>query len=122
MIEQFLFDLWMRPLQVLPLRVTVDLGVMARKGYSTFLKAPGLTISCIFMSYPGHSLVSGGGGGVLTNLQDAITVLYNPSRQGWAPLGRIVVLLYIYTGLLDSEGRVFANGQGDRGSKPVESY
>ena len=32
----------MRPLQVLPIRNRVDMGVMAMKGYSTFPKAPGL--------------------------------------------------------------------------------
>ena len=32
----------MEPLQVQPVWVRVDLGVMAMKGYSTFTKAPGL--------------------------------------------------------------------------------
>ena len=33
-----LFDTWIGPYQVLPLRVRVDLGTMAMKRYSTFLK------------------------------------------------------------------------------------
>ena len=32
----------MRPYQVLPLQVKVDLGVIAMKGYSSFIKASGL--------------------------------------------------------------------------------
>ena len=38
----FLFDLFMRPKQVLPLQVRENLGVMIMKGYSTFSKAPRL--------------------------------------------------------------------------------
>ena len=37
--ETILFDLEIGPDQILPLRATVDLGVMAIKGYSTFPKA-----------------------------------------------------------------------------------
>ena len=36
----FLFNPWIWPYQVLPRRATVDLGAMAIKGYSAFLKAP----------------------------------------------------------------------------------
>ena len=32
----------MKPLQVLPHRIKVDMGVMTMNGYSTFLSAPGL--------------------------------------------------------------------------------
>ena len=40
-----------------PLWIRVDLGVMGMKGYSTFLKAPGLSSpSDDLVSYPGHSL------------------------------------------------------------------
>ena len=44
--------------QVLRLRVRLNLGVMAIKGYSTLLRAPywSLTIRLGFISYPGYSL------------------------------------------------------------------
>ena len=42
-IRQFvLFDPWIGPFQVLPLRARVDLGAMAMKGYTAFPKAPAL--------------------------------------------------------------------------------
>ena len=48
----------MGPKQVLPLRVKMDQGVMAKKGYSTFTKAPKLASpSDSLVSYPGHLLV-----------------------------------------------------------------
>ena len=37
-----LFDPKIGPYQLLPLRPTVDVGAMAMKGYSVFLKAPAL--------------------------------------------------------------------------------
>ena len=37
--EIVLFDLQMRSYQVLPLQISVDQGIMAMKGYSTFPKA-----------------------------------------------------------------------------------
>ena len=38
----FLFNPWIGPYQVLPLRARVDLGTMAMKGYSAFSKVPAL--------------------------------------------------------------------------------
>ena len=46
-----LFNPLIGPYHVLPLRVRVDLGAMAMKGYSAFPKAP----DCLVL-YPGHSL------------------------------------------------------------------
>ena len=40
--QTILFNLMIWPYQVLPLRVRVDLGAMAMKGYSAFPKAPAL--------------------------------------------------------------------------------
>ena len=54
-----LFDPWIRPSQVLPLRVRRDLGTITMKGYSAFPKAPALLEShhlMVFLSYLGHSL------------------------------------------------------------------
>ena len=46
----------MGPYQVQPLQVKVNLGAMAREGYSTFLKSPsdGVSLSDDIMSYSGH--------------------------------------------------------------------
>ena len=64
----FLFDPSIGSYQVLPLWANVDLGAMAIKGYNAFPKAPALLephpLECL-VSYPGHSLDSGG----LTPLQ-----------------------------------------------------
>ena len=38
-------------------RIKVDLGVMAIKGHSTHLKAPGLTIRCSLVSYIGQYIL-----------------------------------------------------------------
>ena len=38
--QTVLFELYIVPYQVLPLRVRVDLGTMALKGYSAFPKTP----------------------------------------------------------------------------------
>ena len=40
--QTVLFDSEIEPNQMLPFQVRVDLGAMARKGLSTFPKAPGL--------------------------------------------------------------------------------
>ena len=40
--QTLLFEAWIGPYQVLPLRARVDLEVMAMKGYSAFPKAPAL--------------------------------------------------------------------------------
>ena len=48
--QTVLFDPQVVPYQVLPLQTRVDLGIMAMKGYSAFLRAPAL------LSYLGHML------------------------------------------------------------------
>ena len=48
-----LFNPYIGPYQVLPLRPRVDLWAMAMKGYSVFPKTPALDY---LVSYPGHSL------------------------------------------------------------------
>ena len=58
------------PNQVLPLRVIVDLGAMATKGYSAFPKAPDYSIS-----YLGHTLME-----VLPLCKDSVGVFYSPTN------------------------------------------
>ena len=72
-VKTVIFDPEIGPYKVLPLRVRVNLGVMALKRYSTFSKA---LLSDCFVSYPGHSL----GGSPL--FRGAVGVFYRPSRLG----------------------------------------
>ena len=60
--------------QVLLLRARVDMGVMAMKGYTAFLRAPELLESHHLISYPGYSL-----GGVLLLCSNEVGVLYSPT-------------------------------------------
>ena len=57
-----LFDPYLGPTQLQPLRARVDRGSMAIKGYSTFPRFPALLEPHhhILVTYPGHSLVVGG--------------------------------------------------------------
>ena len=66
---------------MLPLRVRVDLGAMAMKGYSVFPQSPSITgtlHSDCLVSYPGHSL----GGGFYPSAEVQSGVFYSPSRLG----------------------------------------
>ena len=71
-----LFNPYMGPYQVLPLRARVDLGAMAMKGYSTFPKLQhswNLTIR--LFSVISRTLVRG----VLPLCRGAVSVFYSPS-------------------------------------------
>ena len=66
---------------MLPLRDRVDQGVMAMKGYSSFLKAPALLEphhQIFLMSYPGHLLVVG------SYLSAEIHSVYSTAPADWA--------------------------------------
>ena len=82
--QRVLFDSWIRPNQVLPLRTRMDLGAMTMKEYSTFPKLChywSLTIK--FLS--GHSF----GGGVLPLCIDTVGVFYDPSRLDWNIMAKL---------------------------------
>ena len=70
--QTVLFDPYIGPYQVLPLRVRVDLSAMAKE-YSTFPKA-GVSLS------DGLELVEGG---ILLLCRDAVGVFYSPSWLGY---------------------------------------
>ena len=69
-VKTVLFEPEIGPYQVLRIRVKVDLGATAMKGYTTFLKSPSLTISRTFT----------GSVGVLPLCKDAVSVFYCPSQ------------------------------------------
>ena len=61
---------------MLPVQVRVDLGVVARKGYPVFSKAPAsLEPHNCLASYPGHLFW-----GVLLLCRGAVGIFYNPSQ------------------------------------------
>ena len=74
-----LFDLLIRPYQVLPLQVRVDLGVMTMKRYFIFSKTPRLEthnqiVSCHIQDT--HW------GKFLPLCRDAVSIFYSPSQVG----------------------------------------
>ena len=79
MIKQFYLTL-MEPLEVLPLQVRVDLGVMGMKEYFSFSKAPGLEHH--HQMVPGHSF----DGGSLTSLQ----LTYSTAPADWTKVYLII--------------------------------
>ena len=73
----------MGPLQVLPLQVWVDQGVMAMKGYSTFPEAPELKLHHPkIVLYPGYLFEDGVGCG--TYLSAEMQPVYSTAPADWA--------------------------------------
>ena len=63
-------------------QVTVDLGVIAMKGYSPWLQDWSLTIRFRLVSYPGYNFFVGGGGSLISR-QEMQSAYSKPWWQVW---------------------------------------